>query len=257
MEFQTLPNDMPAELREKIILQTKIDTILKNGGVVDLIPLQNSLTQLKQQLNSLITQVLGLEHTIDGIHQYDAASLNAQLTDLTTNVGLARDEVNALQGRMNQSDVVAGQHTQTLNALNTKTAPITVTNNALSIEKRTIEFMSQVEDTSGHADYNGTTIAQTLNVIELSILAENATGDNVYNPGHILMGAGDAGEADLQIYSETQVRIYNEHNAAGQIVVGTMGTSVAGVTVTFDANGVHFGSRVGNADKVATVGWDV
>jgi hypothetical protein len=52
------------------------------------------------------------------------------------------------------------------------------------------------------------------------------------------------------------VRIYNEHHAAGQIVVGPTGTSVAGVTVAFDADGVIFGARVGNTNKTATVAWD-
>jgi hypothetical protein len=262
-ELPSLPNDMPPELRDRLILQAKIDYILKTGGVVDLVPIENNLNTLKLQLNNVLSQVIGLEHNMDNVHNYDDTSIKSQLATTLNMAQNAQADVSTMQNRVGTLETTTNGHTGLIaevsadvGQLETKTAPISIINNAIAIQKPTIELMSHVPDTSGAADYNGTTIATTLNIIELSVVAETVTGDDVYNPGHILMGAGDAGEADMQIYTETQVRIYNEKHLAGQIVVGPTGTSVAGVTITQNIDGIVLTGSDGTNVRTVTLDWD-
>jgi regulator of PEP synthase PpsR (kinase-PPPase family) len=59
---------MPGELRDKLKLQETINRILKNNGVVDIEALESVVNKLKTKLNTLINDVLGVEHSIDSIH---------------------------------------------------------------------------------------------------------------------------------------------------------------------------------------------
>jgi regulator of PEP synthase PpsR (kinase-PPPase family) len=59
---------MPGELRDKLKLQETLNRILKNNGVVDVEALEGVVNELKAKLNTLINDVLGVEHTIDNIY---------------------------------------------------------------------------------------------------------------------------------------------------------------------------------------------
>jgi hypothetical protein len=73
-------NDIPGELRERKRLWEVLDKILKNNGFIDTDQINSDLANLKNQLNILLSNVLGLEHEIDGIHNYDDTDLKTQLT---------------------------------------------------------------------------------------------------------------------------------------------------------------------------------
>jgi hypothetical protein len=75
-------NDMPGELREKIRLWEVLNKILKNNGYIDIDAVTTELTNLKTQINVLLSDVLGLEHEIDGVHNYDDTDLKTKLVGL-------------------------------------------------------------------------------------------------------------------------------------------------------------------------------
>jgi regulator of PEP synthase PpsR (kinase-PPPase family) len=62
-------SDMPDELRDK--LKETLNKNFKNNGVVDIEALEGVVNELKTKLNTLINDVLGVEHSIDNIHNYN------------------------------------------------------------------------------------------------------------------------------------------------------------------------------------------
>jgi hypothetical protein len=95
----SINSDMPGELREKLNLYHILNRILRDGGYVDVTELQTSLAALKQQLNYLLNEVVGIEHSIDSVHNYDDSNLKTQISNLITNVGTNRADINTLQTR--------------------------------------------------------------------------------------------------------------------------------------------------------------
>jgi hypothetical protein len=91
----SLYNDMPGELREKIHLCEVLNQILKNNGFVDIAAVLVDLANLKNQINVLLSDVLGLEHEIDGVHNYDDTDLNTKLNSLNTKLETFREAVNS------------------------------------------------------------------------------------------------------------------------------------------------------------------
>jgi hypothetical protein len=61
-------SDMPGELRDKLKLQETLNRILKNNGIVDVEALVGVVNEMKTKLNTLINDVLGVEYSIDNIH---------------------------------------------------------------------------------------------------------------------------------------------------------------------------------------------
>jgi hypothetical protein len=90
---------MPGELREKLRLWDVLNKILKDGGVVDMTEVQNTISNLKTQINYLLNEVVGVEHSIDGIHNYDDANIKNQISTISQNVNLNRTDINSLQTR--------------------------------------------------------------------------------------------------------------------------------------------------------------
>jgi regulator of PEP synthase PpsR (kinase-PPPase family) len=59
----------------KLKLWKTFNKILKNNGVVDIEVLEGVVNELKTKLNTLINHVLGEEHSIDNIHNYDDTNI--------------------------------------------------------------------------------------------------------------------------------------------------------------------------------------
>jgi hypothetical protein len=75
-------SDMPGELRDKLKLQETLNRILKNNGIVDVEALATVVNELKTKLNTLINDVLGVERSIDNIHNYDDTNLKEDLQEI-------------------------------------------------------------------------------------------------------------------------------------------------------------------------------
>jgi uncharacterized protein YoxC len=91
----TVFNDMPGELREKIHLWEVLNQILKNNGYVDVSVITTELTNLKTQINVLLSDVLGLEHKIDGVHNYGDTDLKSKLDNLNTKLETLSEHINS------------------------------------------------------------------------------------------------------------------------------------------------------------------
>jgi regulator of PEP synthase PpsR (kinase-PPPase family) len=63
--------DMTGDLRDKLKLWETLNKILKNSGVVDIEALESVVNELKTTLNTLINDMLGVEYSINNIHNYD------------------------------------------------------------------------------------------------------------------------------------------------------------------------------------------
>jgi regulator of PEP synthase PpsR (kinase-PPPase family) len=72
---------MPGELRDKLKLWETLNKILKNIGIVDVEALATIINELKTKLNTLINDVLGVEHSIDNMHDYDDTNLKEDLQE--------------------------------------------------------------------------------------------------------------------------------------------------------------------------------
>jgi seryl-tRNA synthetase len=79
-------SDMPGELRDKLKLQKTLNKILKNNDVVDIEALEGVVNELKTELNTLINDVLGVEHSIDEIYDTNVKENLQEVTDQVNNV---------------------------------------------------------------------------------------------------------------------------------------------------------------------------
>ena len=91
----TLRSDLPGELREKIKLWEVLNKILKNNGFIDADNIIADLANLKEKLNILLSEVLGVEHEIDGIHNYDDTAIKTRLDNLTASTTTALTDIQA------------------------------------------------------------------------------------------------------------------------------------------------------------------
>jgi hypothetical protein len=51
--------------------------------VVDIEALEGVVNELKTKLNTLINDLLGVEHSIDNIHNYDDTNIKEELKEIT------------------------------------------------------------------------------------------------------------------------------------------------------------------------------
>jgi hypothetical protein len=88
-------NPMPGHLREKLILFVLdvLNKILKNNGFLDTEQINADIANLKSQINTLLSEVFGVEHYIDAIHNYDDMDIksrlefmNASLEDMVSDI---------------------------------------------------------------------------------------------------------------------------------------------------------------------------
>jgi hypothetical protein len=56
-----------------------LNKILKNNGYLDADQINEDIQNLKDQINILLSEVLGVEHEIDGIHSYDDTDIKSRL----------------------------------------------------------------------------------------------------------------------------------------------------------------------------------
>jgi seryl-tRNA synthetase len=91
---------MPGELRDKLKLQETLNRILKNNGVVDIEALEGAVNELKTKLNTLINDVLGVEHSIDNIHNYDDTNIKAELKEITDQIQGVHTDINNITAKL-------------------------------------------------------------------------------------------------------------------------------------------------------------
>jgi hypothetical protein len=244
-----LPNDMPPELRDKLILQAKIDYIFKTGGIVDLTQIENTITALKNQLNSLISQVLGLEHTIDGIHTYDDTSLKSQLATSLTMAQNAQAQVNVMEGRVGLLEGTTAEATGDIQVLETKTASITTPNGPGSVDITAGNSLELFTLAQGGFGSN-----IELLVGSMMIIHHGETADGGMNNSQITLGGGTDG--GISVGSDNKIDIANHTYPAKGITIGTDGeVSIGGTKIVISGAGIDFVGSGTNANKHVQLTW--
>jgi seryl-tRNA synthetase len=92
---------MPGELRDKLKLWETLNKILKNSGIVDITALEAVVSELKTKLNTLINDVLRVEHTINNIHNYDDTNLKDNLKEISDQINNIHTDINNITAKLN------------------------------------------------------------------------------------------------------------------------------------------------------------
>jgi hypothetical protein len=73
---------MLGDLAEKIKLWSVLNRILKNNGFIDADHINADIATLKTNVNKLLNEILGVEHTLDNVHEYNNESIKETITNL-------------------------------------------------------------------------------------------------------------------------------------------------------------------------------
>jgi hypothetical protein len=180
-------NDMPGELRERKRLWEVLDKILKNNGFIDADAINTELSNLKNQLNILLSDVLGLEHEIDGIHNYDDAGLKTKLENLQTLINNFTTQINI-----------------DINGIVGRLSGINGTASKISLQNTT-----QIELNTINNQNHGTKINLLPQQIALQCLGDPAqTGENPVLQGLITVGGGET-TAGIDLDSDNNITLNN------------------------------------------------
>jgi low affinity Fe/Cu permease len=77
-----------------------IKQILKNNALVDIEALEGVVNELKTKLNTLINDVLGVEHTTNNIHNYDDTNIKKKLKEITDQIGNVHTDINNITAKL-------------------------------------------------------------------------------------------------------------------------------------------------------------
>jgi hypothetical protein len=91
---------MPGELRDKLKLQETLNRLLKNNGVVDIEAMEGVANELKTKLNTLMNDVLGVEHSIDNIHNYDDTNIKEEQKEITDQINNVHTDINNITAKL-------------------------------------------------------------------------------------------------------------------------------------------------------------
>jgi hypothetical protein len=241
--FENSRNDMPGGLRDNLVLWDAINKILKNGGIVDFAAIEQQIAQLKTQLNTLLSTILGLEHTIDGVHNYDDTSLKTQLSTLTNNLALARTDINSLQTRTGNVENEVNEITEDITGINGKP-------NELSLYNQ-----SEISLSTLTANNHGTKIELTPRQLALINNGESGSGaDFCY--GQITLGNGDT-DGGLELTSDSYIEIKPKTGQDHYLKLSPTTTELGNMRITKSAqNGITFTDLEEGSNNSVTIPWD-
>jgi hypothetical protein len=242
MLSENLRNDLPGDLRDRLVLWDAINRILKNNGIVDTAAIDAKIEQVKTQLNTLLSAVLGLEHTIDGVHNYDDTSMKNQLTTITNNLALARTDINSLQTR-------TGNLESDVNDLETDTAGIVGAPNELDIYNPGAISLSTMNNN------HGTKIELIPGQLALTNNGENGSGGTVMQ-GQITLGNNTI-TGGVNITTDTFILLQPRTGQGNYLRITPEATEIAGLAITKDPQaGITFTNTTAGSNQSITIPWD-
>jgi hypothetical protein len=224
-----LRSDIPGELRDKIKLWEVLNKILKNNGYIDIDAINESLANLKQQINILLTDVLGIEHEIDNVHNYDDTDLKSKLTllssQLDTSIGTINGDISDIQGDVNSLS-------NRLNGINSTSSQVAITNPSV------VRLEASFTEGSGS---------------EIKLIP--AQINLITNDGSAVLGQVAIGPDGVDINSDGDVHIAHRQLQHYVTVTSTQNqiSDVNGLKFSYDAQGVIITNFVG--DKACRVNW--
>jgi hypothetical protein len=158
-------NDMPGELKDRIKLWEMLNRILLNNGYVNVDAITADLASLKTQLNSLLSEVLGVEHDIDGIHNYEQQSLKKDIDNIKEQITLTASDIAILTAK-----VIGYTHTPSQTVVSMMTdnigSRLVMTQNQVALQSADENTISQIA-VGGPNDISGIDIASD-NIISIS-----------------------------------------------------------------------------------------
>jgi hypothetical protein len=239
---ENLRNDMPGDLRDRIVLWDAINRILKNNGIVDTAAIDAKIEQVKVQLNTLLSAVLGLEHTIDGVHNYDDTSMKTQIATIQNNLGLARTDINSLQTRTGNLESEVGEIQGDL-------AGIDGSANQLSLYNTGEISLSTL------VNNHGTKIDIIPGQIALINNGENGSGQTVMQ-GQITIG-NNTTEGGVNITTDTFILLQPRTGQGNYLRITPEATELAGLAISKNAQGgITFTNTTAGSNQSVTIPWD-
>jgi hypothetical protein len=200
-------SDIPQELQEKIKLWEVLNKILKNNGFIDAEAITNDLANLKQQINILLADVLGLEHEIDGVHNYDDTDLKTKLQNLNTSIEGINSDINNLSNR--------------LSGISTSSSQVAITN------------LTEVKLSTRDTNNNGTLVDLSPNQIAL------INDFNGVYYGHLTLGGGSTTDG-ISMESDNDISIFQRSGGHKMKITANKVelTDVNGLKISYNADGV-------------------
>jgi hypothetical protein len=172
-------------LQEKITLMALLNTILKNNVYIDISHINADINQLKDQINVLLNEVLGVEHDIDAIHNYDDTSIKER-------IGQNEQDIDYIISQLTE-------HGMEIFELLGKFNGIKSLSSSLSLFNQYRLTASVLDD-----GYNQTTIGLLPNQINLQVLS----GEENKLYGQVTMG-GSSNESGVSITSDNEISLTN------------------------------------------------
>jgi hypothetical protein len=175
-------NDMPGELKDKIRTQEILNRIIQSNGFADTDAITNDMANLKNQLNSLLDLVVGVELEIDGVHQYDDSSIKTDIANIKTQITNTNNNITTLTGKITGYSYMPAQ---------------TIIDNSNRIEL------------DSFVDPYGTRTIMTPNQLTLQANVEQPQGGGAsVMAGQIVLG-GASETTGISITSEREIHITN------------------------------------------------
>jgi hypothetical protein len=178
-------NDMPGELRDKIKLWEVLNKILKNNGFIDADNIISDIANLKQQLNVLLSDVLGLEHEIDGVHNYDDTSLKTKLDTLQNTVTTSLASMNT-----------------DIESLMTRLTGINTTSTKIELLNRSRLYLSTFDE-----NYNGTELQMLPGQIYMQAREDPVTHGVISLSGGVVDSSNPHGNGGVEVLSDNYVNL--------------------------------------------------
>jgi hypothetical protein len=226
---------MPGDLREKIKLWEVLNKILKQNGFIDADQINSDIANLKTKLNTLLAEVLGIEHDIDGVHNYDDAPLKNKIVELQGNLV---DFVNDINNDINNLSA-------RLNGLNVTSSRLSLTNDS-SIEANVVA-----------GDIKLTQLKMTTNFVSMYASTEDYNGNIIPKAQLILGGTTTNDGIDIESINPVSLTCTGGPGAMHSIIVGQEQvalTDVNGLRIRYDDNGIII-TDWGNF-KTARIPWE-
>jgi hypothetical protein len=170
-------NDIPGELSERIKLWETLNKILLKNGFEDADDIRNDIAELKTKINNLLNDVLGIEHDIDGIHNYEESTLKSDIETIRSALSGVSTDINSISLR--------------LNGISNTSTEYRVINNGFTLSTRGVEG-------------DGTSIDMTKNQIALS------SSDSSQVRGQISVG-GSYDSSGVSISSDNKIELTNRN----------------------------------------------
>jgi prefoldin subunit 5 len=222
---------MPGELREKIQFWEVMNRILKNNGYLDMDAVYAEINNLKQKLNTLLSEVLGVEHSIDEIHNYDDSNLKQDIATITSDLTSLLNNINSIHAD--------------IDALNTRLGGITSTTAKIKLAN------SHEIDAEVYVDDNGTGTSIRMTPAMIYLVSRD---DSINNDAHIVLGGGSSDDG-IVIASAQPIIITNpylNHYVRVKTNINEI-SDVNGLVFSYDANGYTIKTFDGN--KYNTTAW--